>query len=75
MAVDIGSLSAAEFLMLLNWEGDPPDDPAFDKFRMTPEEWRMMFPAAKFKTESEVLPDANPDDSPAAEAPQRPAAP
>lgn len=70
MAVDIGSLSAAEFLMLLNWEGNPPDDPAFDKLRMTPEEWRTMFPAAQTETESEVPPDASPNDPPAAEAPQ-----
>jgi hypothetical protein len=47
MAVDVSSLSAVEFLMLLNYEGDPPPDPAFDKIRMTDDEWRKMFPTAR----------------------------
>ena len=67
MAVDVDSLSAVEFLMMLNYEGNPPDDPAYDKIRMTPEEWRTMFPSAVTKTE-EVSDDGTvpADEDPAA---------
>jgi hypothetical protein len=58
MTVDVESLSAVEFLMMLNYEGNPPDDPAFDKIRMSPEEWRTMFPAAVATTAEEVPDDA-----------------
>jgi hypothetical protein len=67
MAVDIEALTPVEFLMLLNYEGDPPDDPAFDKIRMTPEEWRTMLSTAPPPT-GEEEPDASPGDPPAAEA-------
>jgi hypothetical protein len=68
MAVDIETLTPVEFLMLLNYEGDPPDDPAFDKIRMTPEEWRTMFPGAAPSSTGEEEPDASPGDPPAADA-------
>jgi hypothetical protein len=71
MAVDVESLTAVEFLMMLNYEGNPPNDPAFDKIRMTPEEWRAMFPSAVVSTE-EVPDDGAAPAAPAAD--QDPAA-
>jgi hypothetical protein len=72
MTVDVEALSPVEFLMLLNYEGNPPPDPAFDKIRMTPEEWRTMFPGAVqgAATPESEEPDASADHPPAAEAPQ-----
>lgn len=49
MAVDVGSLTMPEFLMMLNWEGNPPPDEAFDKIRMTRKDWETMFPSAPVK--------------------------
>lgn len=57
MAVDVESLTPVEFLMMLNYEGNPPGDPEFDKIRMTPQEWRTMFPSAV------VAPKEGPDAS------------
>ena len=54
MSVDVESLTPAEFLMMLNYEGNPPDDPAFDRIRMTPEEWQQMFPRPRVPQQEEA---------------------
>jgi hypothetical protein len=64
MTVDVESLSAVEFLMLLHYEGNPPNDPDLDKIRMSPEEWRAMFPAATTEPTPEEMPDASPAATP-----------
>jgi len=70
MAVDVESLTPVEFLMLLNYEGDPPPDPAFDKIRMTPEEWRTMFPNARPQGQNNEETDGSADHPTAAPAAQ-----
>src|SRR3954466_10969212 len=69
MTVDVESLTMPEFLMLLAWEGNPPDDPAFDNIRMTPEEWRTMFPGAV----QQSAPDAETEETDAGDAAPAPA--
>lgn len=57
MAVDIESLSASEFLMLMAYQGNPPPGTDYDKIRMSQAEWDEAFPAAKQPAE-EVPADA-----------------
>jgi len=71
MTVDVESLTMPEFLMLLAWEGNPPDDPAFDNIRMTPEEWRTMFPGAV----QQSAPDTETEETDAGDAAPAPRAP
>jgi hypothetical protein len=66
MAVDIASLSAADFLSLLYYQGSPPPGPEFDAIRTTAQEWAELFPAAAVPPEGE---EADAGDPPAAPAP------
>lgn len=58
MAVDIESLSASEFLMLMAYEGKPPPGEDYDKIRMSQAEWDQAFPAAVEQPVEEVPTDA-----------------